>query len=71
MMIEIRQHFKNFIKLSHAMLDSDEQIIDKLVEEVERCNKEYTTKIKSAPVSTGDFYDLLYSNHMSVMPVVK
>ncbi len=63
--------FENFIKLAHAVVDGDESKIDELVEEVERCDKEYKTKIKSTPVTTGDFYDLLYGNYMCVMPVVK
>ena len=39
------------------MADGVESKIDELVEEVERCNKEYKTKIKSVPVTTGDFHD--------------
>lgn len=63
--------FENFVKLMHAVVDGNGSKIDELVEEVERCNKEYKTKIKSAPVTAGDFYDLLYGNYMRVMPVVK
>lgn len=63
--------FENFIKLTHAVVDGDESKIGELVEEAERCNKEYKTKIKSTPVTTGDFYNLLYGNYMRVMPVVK
>lgn len=63
--------FDTLIKLAHAIADGNGLKVDELVEETERCNKEFKTKIKSAPVTTGDFYDLLYGNYMRVMPVVK
>jgi len=63
--------FEKFIKLTRTVAEGDESKINELVEEVERCNKEYKTKIKGTPVTSGDFYDLLYGNYMNVMPVVK
>ncbi len=63
--------FDTLIKLAHDVADGNESKIDELVEEIERCNREFKTKIKSVPVTTGDFYDLLYGNYMRVMPVVK
>lgn len=63
--------FDTLIKLAHAIADGSETKADKLVEEIERCNKEFKAKIKNSPVTVGDFYDLLYGNYMRVMPVVK
>lgn len=63
--------FEGLIKLARAVVDGDVSKVDKLVEEVERCNRKYRTKIKNAPITTSDFYDLLYGNYMRVVPVVK
>ena len=63
--------FDTLIKLAHAIADGNGSKISDLVEEVERCNKEFKTKIKNAPVTVGDFYELLYGDYMRVMPVVK
>lgn len=63
--------FDTLIKLAHSVAGGDGSKVNELVEEAEHCNKEFKTKIKSAPVTTSDFYDLLYGNYMRVMPVVK
>jgi ABC-type Mn2+/Zn2+ transport system ATPase subunit len=63
--------FDTLIKLARAVADGNESKVDKLIEEIERCNKEFKTKIKSVPVTSGHFYDLLYRNYMRVIPVVK
>lgn len=63
--------FDDLMKLARTVADGDESRIDEFIEEVERCNKEFKTKIKGAPVTTGHFYDLLYRNFMRVIPVVK
>lgn len=63
--------FDDLVKLSHAVADGNDLKIDKLVEEIELRCKNYKTKIKSEPVTIGDFYDLLYKNYMQVIPVVK
>lgn len=63
--------FDTLIKLAYAVADGNELKINNLVEETERCNKEFKAKIKNDPVTAGDFYDLLYGNYMRVMPVVK
>jgi hypothetical protein len=63
--------FERLIALSHAVADGDETKIEELVEEIERCNKEFRSKIKGQPVTAGDFYDLLYRDYMRVIPVVK
>lgn len=63
--------FDALIKLAQKVADGDESKIDEFMEEIERCNKEFKTKIKGAPVTTAHFYDLLYRNYMRVIPVVK
>jgi len=63
--------FYTLIKLARAVADGNEFKVDELIEEIEHCNKEFKTKIKSDPVTTGHFYDLLYRNYMQVIPVVK
>jgi len=63
--------FENIVKLYCAIADRDEDKIGELVEEIERCNNEFRSKIKSYPVTTGDFYGFLYRNYMRVIPVVK
>lgn len=63
--------FDTLIKLARAVAYGNEFKVDELIEEIERCNKEFKTKIKSDPVTTGHFYDLFYRNYMQVIPVVK
>ena len=63
--------FEKLILLSHAVAIGEETKIDELVEEMERCNKDFRWKIKSQPVTVGHFYDFLYANYMQVIPVVK
>ena len=63
--------FEAFIKLTHAIVAGDESKIDQLVDEIERCDNEYKSKIKGAPVTMSNFYNLLYGNYMRVVPAVK
>jgi len=62
--------FDTLMNLARAVADGNESKIDEFIEEIERCNTEFKTKIKGAPVTTGHFYDLLYRNYMRVIPVV-
>jgi len=59
------------VKFYYAIADGSENQIDDLIEEIERCNNEFKSKIKSYPISTGDFYNFLYEDYMRVAPVVK
>lgn len=63
--------FDALIKLADTVADGDESRIDEFIEEIERCNKEFKTKIKGAPLTTRHFYYFLYRNYMRVIPVVK
>lgn len=63
--------FDKIIKLYHAVACGNESKIEELIEEIERCNNEFRSKIKGYPVSIGDFYGFLYGNYMRVVPVVK
>jgi len=63
--------FDNLIMLARSVAYGNVNKIDGFIEEIERCKSEFKTKIKSDPVTTGHFYDLLYSNYMRVIPVVK
>ncbi|MBC8527672.1 MAG: hypothetical protein H8D22_12615 [Candidatus Cloacimonetes bacterium] len=63
--------FDKIIKLYSAIVEGDENRIGDLIKEIERCYNELKSKIKSYPISTGDFYNFLYGNYMRVVPVVK
>jgi len=63
--------FDEIVRLYYAVTDGNESNIEELVEEIERCNNEFKSKIKSYPISIGAFYGFLYGNYMRVVPVVK
>jgi len=63
--------FDKLVKFYYAIAEGNESQIAYLVEEIERCNSEFKSKIKSYPISAGDFYHFLYGNYMRVIPVVK
>lgn len=68
----IRGAFDNFISLSREIANGNEAKISELVEEAGKLSHDLKSKLKgSRAVSTGNFYDFLYGNHMSVAPVIR
>jgi len=64
--------FDSLVKFSKAITDGDEAKIPSLVDEVEKLSDDLESKLKrSHSVGLGDFYNFLYGNYMSVVPVVK
>jgi len=63
--------FDTLIKRACLVADGNESRIDDLIDEIERCKKEFIKKIKGAPITTSHFYDFLFRNYMRVIPVVK
>jgi len=64
--------FNNLLALIDSILNGNENIIANFVEEIEKLNREYRSKIKtSQAITIGDFYNFLYGNYFGVVPTVK
>lgn len=66
-----RSDLDSLVTLAQAVSDGDDSQVKKLVEEIERLAISLRSKTKGAPVTDRDFYDVLYRNYMTVVPVVK
>lgn len=64
--------FGPLVNLFIEIVNGDETKLSSLVDEVERLRDELKSKLKgSRSVGLSDFYNFLYGNYMSVVPVVK
>lgn len=64
--------FSNLFTLVESILDGKESDGSKLVDEIEKINRENKDKLKrSQTVSVADFYRFLYFNYFTVVPTVK
>lgn len=59
------------IRLAREVAKGHDSKVDEFVEELEQLAAGLRSKIKAAPVTVTDFYDVLYRNYMTVVPVVK
>ena len=64
--------FNKLIKFYQEISNEEEGKVSSLVDEIERLCIELKGKIKaSSAIDVGDFYNFLYGNYLSVIPVVK
>jgi hypothetical protein len=69
--ISVEDAFADVIRLSKEMADEDETKVDDFVDAVEASAGANRVRLKGQPITVGDLYDLLYRNHMTVVPQVK
>jgi hypothetical protein len=63
--------FDTLFKLYAEVASGKLEKVESVIEEIERCNTELTTKLKGPPLTPRHFYDVLYGNYLRVVPTVR